>query len=148
MVQMKLNQLNRTAFKAKKRLGKGIGSGSGKTAGRGHKGQKARSGSAIKGFEGGQAPIYVRLPHRGFVNTFRKKFRCVTTDHILEHFTQEERGQPITKELLLQKGLIRKGDNVKLLMGKKPIRVDFRVEANSASEKAKRFLKDECRTEK
>jgi ribosomal protein L15 len=67
---MKLNELsdNPGATKARKRLGRGIGSGKGKTAGKGHKGQKARSGVAIKGFEGGQMPIYRRLPKRGFNN--------------------------------------------------------------------------------
>ena len=65
---MKLNALNSKKVKSKKRLGRGIGSGKGKTCGRGHKGQKARSGVAIKSFEGGQMPLYRRLPKRGFKN--------------------------------------------------------------------------------
>ena len=63
---MKLNELKNKSSKRKKRLGRGIGSGKGKTCGRGHKGQKSRSGVAIKSFEGGQMPLYRRLPKRGF----------------------------------------------------------------------------------
>ena len=69
---MQLNQLKSDNKKSKKRIGRGIGSGTGKTSGKGHKGQKARSGVAIKGFEGGQMPIHRRLPKRGFKNIFRK----------------------------------------------------------------------------
>ena len=77
---MKLNELrdNEGSTHTKKRLGRGIGSGSGKTAGRGVKGQKARSGVAINGFEGGQMPLYRRLPKRGFKNIFAKKFNVVS----------------------------------------------------------------------
>ena len=71
---MQLNQLKSDNKKNKKRIGRGIGSGTGKTSGKGHKGQKARSGVAIKGFEGGQMPIHRRLPKRGFKNIFRKKY--------------------------------------------------------------------------
>ena len=71
---MKLNELsdNPGARPTKKRVGRGIGSGSGKTSGRGHKGQKSRSGVSIKGFEGGQMPLHRRLPKRGFTNIFLK----------------------------------------------------------------------------
>ncbi len=73
---MKLNELsdNPKARKARKRVGRGIGSGLGKTAGAGHKGQKSRSGVSIKGFEGGQMPIHRRLPKRGFTNIFRARY--------------------------------------------------------------------------
>ena len=70
---MKLNQLSSKAVKSKKRLGRGIGSSKGKTCGRGHKGQKSRSGVAIKSFEGGQMPLYRRLPKRGFKSIANKK---------------------------------------------------------------------------
>ena len=78
---MKLNELkdNPGARKNKLRVGRGIGSGKGKTAGRGHKGQKSRSGVAIKGFEGGQMPIHMRLPKRGFNNFTKKKYTEITT---------------------------------------------------------------------
>src|SRR6185503_10052564 len=77
---MKLNDLrdNEGATHYRKRLGRGIGSGSGKTAGRGVKGQKARSGVAVNGFEGGQMPLYRRLPKRGFRNIFGKDFNTVS----------------------------------------------------------------------
>ena len=78
---MRLNELkdNPGARKNKLRVGRGIGSGKGKTAGRGHKGQKSRSGVAIKGFEGGQMPIHMRLPKRGFNNYTKKKYTEITT---------------------------------------------------------------------
>lgn len=81
---MKLNQLqdNPGARTKKMRLGQGIGSGKGKTAGRGHKGQKARSGVAVHGFEGGQMPIHRRLPKRGFKNPFRLRFVPVNLDTV------------------------------------------------------------------
>src|SRR5918996_2610761 len=81
---MKLNELAPVpgARHARKRLGRGIGSGTGKTAGRGHKGQRARSGSATRTFEGGQMPIYRRLPKRGFKNLFRTEFAPVNLDRL------------------------------------------------------------------
>jgi large subunit ribosomal protein L15 len=81
---MKLNQLapHPGSRKAPKRIGRGIGSGSGKTAGRGHKGQRARAGSATRTFEGGQMPIYRRLPKRGFKNPFRKVYAPVNLDRL------------------------------------------------------------------
>ena len=76
---MKLNQIkdNKGSIKARKRIGRGIGSGTGKTSGKGHKGQKARSGVSIKGFEGGQMPIHRRLPKRGFNKHNRKVYRIL-----------------------------------------------------------------------
>ncbi|OQP85484.1 50S ribosomal protein L15 [Rhizobium rhizosphaerae] len=81
---MKLNDIsdNEGATKNRKRVGRGIGSGSGKTGGRGVKGQKARSGVAINGFEGGQMPIYRRLPKRGFNNIFREEYVVVSLGRI------------------------------------------------------------------
>ncbi|WP_182084583.1 50S ribosomal protein L15 [Aureimonas sp. ME7] len=81
---MKLNEIadKDGATHSRKRLGRGIGSGSGKTGGRGVKGQKARSGVAINGFEGGQMPLYRRLPKRGFVNIFAKDYNVVSLDRI------------------------------------------------------------------
>ena len=81
---MKLNEIkdNQGARKDRKRVARGIGSGSGKTAGRGQKGQKSRSGVAVNGFEGGQMPIYRRLPKRGFKNPFAKVFAVVNLDTI------------------------------------------------------------------
>ena len=81
---MKLNDLRDKpgSVKARKRVGRGIGSGTGKTAGRGVKGQKSRSGVAINGFEGGQMPIYRRLPKRGFTNIFAKSFNIVSLGRV------------------------------------------------------------------
>ena len=81
---MKLNQLsdNPQARQDRKRIGRGIGSGTGKTSGRGHKGQKSRSGVSIKGFEGGQMPLHRRLPKRGFKNIFRKNFVTINLDRL------------------------------------------------------------------
>ncbi|NRA64433.1 MAG: 50S ribosomal protein L15 [Pseudobacteriovorax sp.] len=99
--------------KNKKRLGRGPGSGLGKTAGKGHKGQKARKGGKVApGFEGGQMPLYRRLPKRGFKNPFRVEFNAVNLD-TLNRF---EAGSTITPETLEQAGLIRKpGKPIKLL---------------------------------
>ena len=81
---MRLNELNDNpgSRKPRTRVGRGIGSGKGKTAGRGHKGQKSRSGVAIKGFEGGQMPIHMRLPKRGFNNFTKKKYTEITTGRL------------------------------------------------------------------
>ena len=84
---MKLNSLNLKITKTKKRLGRGIGSGKGKTCGRGHKGQKSRSGVAIKSFEGGQMPLYRRLPKRGFKsfnNQVKKSVAIINLSKIQE----------------------------------------------------------------
>ncbi|MEM7499682.1 MAG: 50S ribosomal protein L15 [Pseudomonadota bacterium] len=117
---MRLNELrdNPGAKKKAKRVGRGPGSGVGKTAGRGIKGQKSRSGVAIKGFEGGQMPLHRRLPKRGFNNPFRKKF-AVTNLGAIQLFIEAgkiDAGQPITEDVLLASGLIRrKLDGVRVL---------------------------------
>jgi len=93
------------ARKTKKRLGRGIGSGLGKTSGKGHKGQWARSGGGVRpGFEGGQMPLMRRLPKIGFTNNFRKEYSIINIGD-LEAF---ENGATVTAELLLEMGLIRK----------------------------------------
>ena len=82
---MRINQIKSTltSNKKRKRVGRGTGSGFGKTAGRGNKGQKSRSGVSIKGFEGGQMPLYRRLPKRGFNNIFSKKIQTINFNQIL-----------------------------------------------------------------
>jgi len=118
---MKLNELRDNAGSRlkSKRLGRGIGSGKGKTSGKGVKGQKAREGVALNGFEGGQLPIYRRLPKRGFVNIFRKTYAPVNLG-ALEAAIADGRidaGQPITEEGLRKAGLVCGGkiDGVRLL---------------------------------
>ena len=83
---MELNKLSSKSIKTKKRLGRGIGSGKGKTSGRGHKGQKSRSGVAIKSFEGGQMPLYRRLPKRGFTYFKRESIATINLSKIQYFF--------------------------------------------------------------
>jgi len=109
---MKLNELydNPGAVKTRKRVGRGIGSGKGKTAGRGVKGQKARAGVAIKGFEGGQMPLHRRLPKRGFTNIFRKDYVEVSLAKILQAIEagRLDAGQTIDAAALKTAGVIRR----------------------------------------
>ncbi len=117
---MKLNDLrdNEGATHSRKRLGRGIGSGSGKTAGRGVKGQKARSGVAINGFEGGQMPLYRRLPKRGFKNPFTKSFNAVSLARIQAAVDagKLDASETVTAEALIKSGVIRRPlDGVRVL---------------------------------
>lgn len=117
---MKLNDIrdNEGATHSKKRLGRGIGSGSGKTAGRGVKGQKARSGVAINGFEGGQMPLYRRLPKRGFNNLFAKDFVTVSLARIQAAIDAKklDASETVTAEALVKARVIRRvKDGVRLL---------------------------------
>ena len=103
---MKLHELkpSKGSRKARKRVGRGIAAGQGKTAGRGHKGQKARSGGGVRpGFEGGQNPIYRRLPKRGFKNPTRKEYAVVNLD-TLNRF---EEGTVVTPDLLKKTGVVK-----------------------------------------
>jgi large subunit ribosomal protein L15 len=136
---MRLNEIRDRdgATKAKKRLGRGIGSGLGKTSGRGVKGQKARSGVAIKGFEGGQMPLHRRLPKRGFNNIFAKKYNEVNLGRIQ---TAVDDGRldckkPITIAALKEAGLIRRPkDGVRLLgHGELKAKLAFEITGASAS---------------
>ena len=114
---MKLHELQPAAGSqtAPKRLGRGVGSGLGKTSGRGHKGAKARSGGGKRpGFEGGQMPLTRRLPKRGFTNIYRREYAAINVS-ALERF---ENGTVVTPELLLETGVINKRLNgVKILGG-------------------------------
>jgi large subunit ribosomal protein L15 len=117
---MKLNDLrdNEGATHSRKRLGRGIGSGSGKTAGRGVKGQKARSGVAVNGFEGGQMPLYRRLPKRGFKNIFGKDFNVVSLRRIQAAVDAKklDAKSTVDAEALIKAGVIRRArDGVRLL---------------------------------
>ncbi|MER9441871.1 50S ribosomal protein L15 [Mesorhizobium sp. M0340] len=117
---MKLNDLRDKdgATHSKKRLGRGIGSGSGKTAGRGVKGQKARSGVAVNGFEGGQMPLYRRLPKRGFNNIFAKSFTVVSLTRIQAALDAKKLDAKtvVTAEALVAAGVIRRvKDGVRIL---------------------------------
>jgi large subunit ribosomal protein L15 len=121
---MKLSDLrdNAGARKPRRRIGRGIGSGKGKTGGRGGKGQTARSGVAIKGFEGGQMPLHRRLPKRGFKNIFRKRFNELNLDRIQQAIEagKLDPAAPIDVEALVAAGVLRRvKDGVRLLGGGK-----------------------------
>ena len=117
---MKLNDLrdNDGATHAKKRVGRGIGSGSGKTGGRGVKGQSSRSGVAINGFEGGQMPLYRRLPKRGFKNIFAKSFSTVSLGRIQQALDAKklDANETVTVDALIKAGVVRRvKDGVRVL---------------------------------
>ena len=115
---MKLNELrdNEGAAKKAKRIGRGPGSGKGKTAGRGIKGQKSRSGVAINGYEGGQMPLYQRLPKRGFNKPNRKSFAVVNLGLIQKFIDEGKLGLEITETELVDSGLVRrKKDGIRVL---------------------------------
>lgn len=117
---MKLNQItdNEGALKRRKRIGRGIGSGTGKTGGRGVKGQKSRSGVAINGFEGGQMPIYRRLPKRGFNNVFRNDYVVVSLGRIQAAVDAKklDASKTVDAEALKAAGVIRRvKDGVRVL---------------------------------
>ena len=117
---MKLNQLsdNDGSRKARKRVGRGIGSGTGKTSGAGHKGQKSRSGVAIKGFEGGQMPLYRRLPKRGFHNPFSKRFVPVNLGRLQQAIDagRLDAGKTIDAGALRDAGIVKNArDGIRLL---------------------------------
>ncbi len=133
---MKLHELSPAegSVKAAFRKGRGAGSGNGKTAGKGHKGQNARSGGGVRlGFEGGQIPLYRRLPKRGFTNAFSKEFAIVN----VEALNAFEDGAVVNAEALLAKGVIKKElDGVKVL-GRGEITKKVTVQAAIFSASAK-----------
>ncbi|MEQ8387797.1 MAG: 50S ribosomal protein L15 [Alphaproteobacteria bacterium] len=137
---MKLNQIrdNAGATHARKRVGRGIGSGLGKTSGKGHKGQKARSGVAIKGFEGGQMPIHRRVPKRGFNNVFAKSYQIVNLAQ-LQAAVEAGRikdGETVTAKSLAEAGLIRRTKDGIRVLGRGEIKAKLQIEAAGASKSA------------
>ncbi|WP_428512332.1 50S ribosomal protein L15 [Roseovarius sp.] len=137
---MKLHELrdNEGATKRKKRVGRGPGSGMGKTAGRGIKGQKSRSGVAINGYEGGQMPLYQRLPKRGFNKPNRKKFAVVNLGMIQKFIDAKkiDAGQTITEDTLVESGLVRrKLDGVRVL-AKGEVTAKLTLDVTGASKSA------------
>jgi len=141
---MRLHELrdNPGATKKAKRVGRGPGSGKGKTAGRGMKGQKSRSGTAMKGYEGGQMPLYQRLPKRGFNKPDRKRYAVINLG-ILQKFIDAGKigvDGAITEETLVESGLVRRRlDGIRVLAkGDLSSRVDLRV--TGASEAARKAV--------
>tara|TARA_B110000438_G_scaffold258361_1_gene267002 strand:+ start:2130 stop:2591 length:462 start_codon:yes stop_codon:yes gene_type:complete len=139
---MKLNDLNIKLKKNKKRLGRGIGSGKGKTSGRGHKGQKSRSGVAIKSFEGGQMPLYRRLPKRGF-KSFGNKNKKLLAIINLSKIEDNIKKSKISTNTKLDLGVFKKSNIIgkkytKLkLLGTGDLITKFDIEVNAISNSAK-----------
>jgi large subunit ribosomal protein L15 len=134
---MRLNEISDRlgATKAKKRLGRGLGSGLGKTSGRGQKGQKSRTGVAVKGFEGGQMPLHRRLPKRGFKNIFAKDFNEVNIGRVQSAIDDGklDAKAPITVQALLAAGLIRRVRDGVRLLGQGEIKTKLAFEVTGAS---------------
>ena len=133
---MKLNELSppKGSRKPPKRLGRGVGSGKGKTAGRGTKGQNSRSGGGVRpGFEGGQMPIHRRLPKRGFTNIFRKDFAVIN----IRDLSRFESGSTVDEVALVREGLVKgKRDGIKLL-GQGEIKYPLKIRINKISKAAR-----------
>ena len=137
---MELNTLNSKNSKSKKRLGRGIGSSKGKTCGRGHKGQKSRSGVAIKSFEGGQMPLYRRLPKRGFNSIENKNFVAIINLSKIQDIINKQKNIVDNKinlsNLKKMKQINNKYTKIKLL-GKGEVNKKLDIEVNFVSKSAK-----------
>ena len=137
---MRLNEIsdNQGATKDRKRVGRGAGSGTGKTSGRGHKGQKSRAGATINGFEGGQMPIYRRLPKRGFKNPFRKQYRIVNIDDIQRAVDagKVKAGAELDAQSLQDFGIVGKGKSGIRVLGRGKINVAINLNVAGASKTA------------
>lgn len=138
---MKLNELsdNPGSRKSRMRVGRGIGSGKGKTGGRGVKGQKSRSGVAIKGYEGGQMPIHMRLPKRGFKNIFRKDYNVINLGQIQAAVEAGKiaAGSVVNLEALVKVGIVRRNKDGLRLLARGELTTNLVFELDGASEAAK-----------
>ena len=137
---MKLNELRdrEGASKPRKRVGRGIGSGMGKTGGRGVKGQSARSGVALNGFEGGQMPVYRRLPKRGFKNIFAKDFNIVSLARIQQAVDAKklDAKKTVTAEALVEAGVLRRVRDGVRVLGDGELKAKLTLEVAGASKSA------------
>ena len=137
---MRLNEIsdNAGATKNRKRVGRGIGSGKGKTAGRGHKGQKSRSGVSLLGFEGGQMPLYRRLPKRGFKNPFSKDFSEINLGKLQVAIDsgKVDGKKTIYYTVLQQAGVVSKSKDGLKLLGKGEFKAKVTIEVTGASKAA------------
>jgi large subunit ribosomal protein L15 len=137
---MKLSEIadNAGARKKRMRVGRGIGSGKGKTAGRGGKGQTARSGVRIKGFEGGQMPMHRRLPKRGFNNIFRLDFVEINLDRLQQAIDAKklDAGSVINAEALVKSGALRRAKDGVRLLGRGEFKAKVNIEVHGASKSA------------
>jgi len=124
----------------KKRIGRGPGSGLGKTAGKGHKGQKSRSGySSKRGFEGGQMPLQRRLPKRGFTNIFKKEWIEISLGKIEENF---KTGEEVTPEILHERGLIKKAKHDLVILGTGEVSKSLKISAHRFTKTAKEKIEN------
>ncbi|WJR81124.1 50S ribosomal protein L15 [Bradyrhizobium sp. NP1] len=137
---MKLSDIadNAGARKKRMRVGRGIGSGKGKTSGRGGKGQTARSGVRIKGFEGGQMPLHRRLPKRGFTNVFRLEFAEINLDRLQQAVDakQLDTGATVNAESLVKAGVLRRAKDGVRLLGRGELKAKLTIEVHGASKSA------------
>jgi large subunit ribosomal protein L15 len=137
---MKLSDIADNAGSRKKRMrvGRGIGSGKGKTSGRGGKGQTARSGVRIKGFEGGQMPMHRRLPKRGFNNVFRVEYAEINLDRLQEAIDAKaiDAGSAINAESLVKAGVLRRAKAGVRLLGRGELKAKINIEVHGASKSA------------
>ena len=137
---MKLSDIADNAGSRKKRMrvGRGIGSGKGKQAGRGGKGQTARSGVRIKGFEGGQMPLHRRLPKRGFNNIFRLEFAEINLDRIQDAVDSKliDAKETVTAESLVKAGVLRRSRDGVRLLGRGELKAKLNIEVHGASKPA------------
>ena len=137
---MKLHELadNRGARQTRKRVGRGIGSGKGKTSGRGHKGQKSRAGATIKGFEGGQMPLYRRVPKRGFNNIFRKAYVAINVGRLQQAIDTKklDAKKTIDTEALVASGIVRRVRDGVRLLAKGELNTKITIEVAGASKAA------------
>ncbi len=137
---MKLNEIhdNEGAVRSRKRVGRGIGSGKGKTSGSGQKGQKSRSGVSLLGFEGGQMPLYRRLPKRGFNNPFSKQYAEVNIGSLQRAIDagKLDAKAPVTDEVLVANGIARKSRDGVRLLGKGELKAKLDIQVASASKGA------------
>jgi len=136
---MRINQIKSTptSNKKKKRVGRGSGSGFGKTAGRGNKGQKSRSGVSIKGFEGGQMPLYRRLPKRGFNNIFSKKIQTINFNQILYFMKKYNlKSNEIKENYFFEKKILNKSKGSLKLLNVGELTSAINIEVSFASKKA------------
>jgi large subunit ribosomal protein L15 len=137
---MKLSDIADNAGSRKKRMrvGRGIGSGKGKTSGRGGKGQTARSGVRIKGFEGGQMPLHRRLPKRGFNNIFRLEFSEINLDRLQDAVDSKliDAKETVTAESLVKAGVLRRSRDGMRLLGRGELKAKLNIEVHGASKPA------------
>src|SRR5437870_3123612 len=147
---MKLSDIADNAGSRKKRMrvGRGIGSGKGKQAGRGGKGQTARSGVRIKGFEGGQMPLHRRLPKRGFNNIFRLDFAEINLDRLQQAIDSKlvDVKETVTAESLVKTGVLRRAKDGLRLLGRGEIKAKLNIEVHGASKSAAAAVEKAGRT--